>query len=691
MSFAFARRMRLSGMLLLSALLFLLTCGDAIMASAPGTLEESPERNKLFIAWPRDGTKVSASSTFIVGSTSPSKQIHINGEPARHNAQGLFAQVVNLKHGENRFVISFADGSGQEKVINVIHPAPPPPISPADFTIKHESIEPKVDMGVSVGDLVILKACATPGGELTVKIGNKRSVILSPAPAVVKARHKKASSKGKRKEGSKKSRGSKKAKRAGAANKEKSQAPAESAKEAKTAPEANLNEGLATAYGKVFQSLPANRDDLYVGFYKVQPGDEFTDTPLKFILKKDGRSMSIDSPGKLTVLTQPHVVQTTHDDTVIRVAPDKARLTPLPQGVRLLVDGWQADNLRCIYASGHHAYVKAEDAAYEKGAPQVSGAPPTSSISTVNIMRTAYGDAVVIPLSQRLPFTIEQSLNPNRLIVKVFGGVSNTDFVSQQYKPAFEEGQADDGSITRPEKDGGMVDGVTWKQANDDTYELNIKLRGHRQWGFFGSYSGTHLLINIKDPPRLAAGSLQGLSICLDPGHGGAQTGAMGCSGVSEAQLNLSIAMHAKRLLEAEGAKVTMTRVQDVDLDLIQRCQIARAQAADILLSIHNNSLPDGRDPWKEHGTSAYWYHPQSIELARALKDSVIGELGYPDMGARYQNLALTRPSSQLSVLVEVGFMINPDEYASLIKIETQERVARGLVNGLKRYLAGKE
>src|SRR5262249_55147772 len=111
-------------------------------------------------------------------------------------------------------------------------------------------------------------------------------------------------------------------------------------------------------------------------------------------------------------------------------------------------------------------------------------------------------------------------------------------------------------------------------------------------------------------------------------------------------------------------------------------------QGVDILLSIHNNSLPDGRDPWKEHGTSAYFYHPQSVELARILKDSVESETGFPDIGARYQNLALTRPTSQLSVLVEVGFMIHPAEYGQLIRAETQEGAARGLLNGLKRYLS---
>ena len=56
---------------------------------------------------------------------------------------------------------------------------------------------------------------------------------------------------------------------------------------------------------------------------------------------------------------------------------------------------------------------------------------------------------------------------------------------------------------------------------------------------------------------------------------------------------------------------------------LDERVKIATDAQADFLISIHNNALPDGRDPWQEHGTSSYWYHPQSVELARCLKNAV--------------------------------------------------------------------
>jgi N-acetylmuramoyl-L-alanine amidase len=657
--------MRFYAALLAAGLILFPAC--AAKESSSAQLIESPEKNLIYVAYPKEGTKVTAASTFFVGAAAPDKTIQINGAPVRKNAQGFFAHVVPLKRGTNTFTVSAADKSLPEKTIHVVRPTPPATLSSSAMEIAEDSLEPKVDTGVSIGDLLILKVRGTPGASMSVKIDNK-DIILSSAPEVRQARQKKAGGKSKGKGAPAKS-------------------PAPAAGKLAT-PE--VNDGLASAYGKVFQSLPAGADDLYVGFYKIQPGDRFSSSRVKFTLKKDGKSTSAIAPGAVTVLTQPHIVQTTKDDTIVRVNPDKARLTPLPKGVRLLVDGWQGDNMRCLYGPGQHVYLKQEDVAFEKNAPGTSGPPPKSYVSAINISRSTYGDAVVVPLNQRLPFHIEQRLNPNRLLIKIYGATSDTDYASQQYKPAFEEGEEapQSGSVSRNASDPGMVDGVTWRQASDDVYEVTVRVRGNKQWGFAGTYQGTNLVIHLKNPPAVGknAGALSGLAICVDPGHGSPAPGSTGCSGVTEAQLNLAISLKLKKILEAEGAKVIMTRTTDNDLDLYDRCNIARNAGADVLLSVHNNALPDGRDPWKEHGSSAYFYHPQAEELARVLKDSLVHDVGFPDIGARYQNLALTRPSNQLSVLVEVGFMIHPDEYAQLIRPEVQDKVAQSLAGGLKRY-----
>jgi N-acetylmuramoyl-L-alanine amidase len=203
-------------------------------------------------------------------------------------------------------------------------------------------------------------------------------------------------------------------------------------------------------------------------------------------------------------------------------------------------------------------------------------------------------------------------------------------------------------------------------------------------------YEGTNLVLHIKGAPNvaLAENSLRGLRICVDPGHGGRETGAIGLSGIKEATMNLAISLKVERMLRELGAEVIMTRRTDIDVPLGDRVATAVAAKADLLLSIHNNSLPDGRNPLTEHGTSTYYYHPQSRTYANDLRIAMVPAIGFPDYNTRWQNLALCRPTQMPASLVEVGFVINPDEYAVLISDEGQERAARGITNGVRNFLS---
>ncbi|MGD9680779.1 MAG: N-acetylmuramoyl-L-alanine amidase [Candidatus Obscuribacterales bacterium] len=603
----------------------------------------------LYVAYPKNGSKIGSRATFTIGTSTPGAQVKINGEPVKTNKSGFFARVIPLSYGSNKIRVTQENGEVKEQIVTVERPSPRPPISQAQWKIDQASIEPRINQGLSVGDLILFRAHATPGGTMTVSMAGK-TIPLSPAEQVRSAR----SSKG---------------------------------KSSKQAPASDVNFGLAVAYGKVFQQIPRGASDLYVGYYKVQPTDVFRDAHPRFTLKKDTRVLAYDSPARLTVVHQPYVAQTVNPETVVRVSPGKARLTPLPQGVRLFIDGWQGTDFRCLYGQNKHVFVDTKDLIFERGNMVASGPPPRSPVQTINISRDLYGDAVVVPLNQRLPLEVEQSMSPNKLTLRIFGAVADTDFASQQYQEAFEGAGEEAGREGNP-KGEGPVEGISWKQKSDDVYEVEIRLRGGRQWGYYCDYVGSNLVLHVRRPPPLSPGeSLAGLKICVDPGHGGPQPGATGCSGVTEKQVNLAIALKLKRLLEASGATVIMTRVDDRDIDLYDRVRLARSTNCDILLSVHNNSLPDGRDPNKEHGTSAYFYNPQAKELARRLNDSLVATLGFPNIGARYQNLALTRPTAMVSVLVEIGFMINPDEYEKLLDPEVEQKAAQALLAGLKAYL----
>lgn len=651
----------------------------------------------IFVAYPPDNGKVPASSTYIVGAIAPGAGITVNGQEARVGRTGFFAHVVSLQPGANRLNLQLLDRPssqqaagrpiGAGRTITVNRELPPPPVSASELKLLPDSISPAVERGVLPGELVEFSVRATPGASVSMQVGGH---VVPFYPSVVLKQQIQQRKNAARRSANSKARGPKNAtargamKKTGIANAYTTigMSPVDNSANA------GVNIGLDAAYGQVYQRLPAARSDRYVGFIKIGALEQFEQTNPVFTAEKDGRKVSVTSPYKLTVLRQPFLVQTVHDNTIVRVGPGAGRITPLMRGVRLLADGWHGDELRIAYSSTKHVYINKSDMTpaglgWSPSNQVASGALPVSNVRTINTKKDAYGDALLLPLSQRLPYQVEQSVHPNKLVLKIYGATQDTDWVS----PA--ETDADEISKRSNLE---QVDGISFRQVQDGVFEVTAQLKGDRQWGYKVDYEGTTLRLHIKNAPRLASdGSLTGLKICVDPGHGGTESGSIGCNGMKEKQLNLEMSLKFKAALERAGAHVIMTRTTDGEtVSLDERVSIANRSDADLLISVHNNALPDGRDPWKEHGTSSYWYHQQSTELARGLKDSVIGAVGFPDIGCRFQNLALCRPTAMPAVLVEVGFMIHPDEFAQMLDPLVQERVAEGLLKGVHRYLSKK-
>jgi N-acetylmuramoyl-L-alanine amidase len=625
-----------------------------------------PSKEKpLLVVYPR-GEEIAAATSFVCGATIPGYTLTVNGAPVTINKLGFFAHLVPLKPGKNTFAVQATAPDGAVTTTNVeaTREKAPAIMSESSLAFDSSSLKPKDDQGRTPGDIIELSCRATPGGKVTATLGTRT------VPMICLANLASAAGAAQKKGGIKSSLAS-----------------------------SGINPGLSAAYGQVYQRYPAHRPDFYVGLYKVQAEDSFVDAPITFKLQKDGKETTFTAAAKVTTIKQPLMARTNVDDTIVRTAPDAGRLTPLPGQVRLMVDGWDGENIRCLYRAGKHGWIKKDALQMEE-----SGAPAPSAVArTIIVKKDNYGESVVIPLSQRLPYTIEQSLKPNRLILRVYGVSADTDWT-------YQAPQEDD--------NGTLVENVTWKQPDDGTYEVSIDLKNIRQWGFWAGYgegdNETTLNLHIKNPPhftggqnpsasttgsaasseaapatataRGAGGRLSGLTVCVDPGHGGAELGAIGLSGIREAQINLGIAQKFKAQLLKEGATVFMTREDDSDISLDDRVAMARAKGVDLLISIHNNALPDGRDPIKEHGTSTYYYHPQAHELASILKTAMTQELKLKPLTTLNANLALCRPSSMQAVLVEVGFMVNPDEYALLIDDNFQQRAAVALKDGLITY-----
>ena len=191
--------------------------------------------------------------------------------------------------------------------------------------------------------------------------------------------------------------------------------------------------------------------------------------------------------------------------------------------------------------------------------------------------------------------------------------------------------------------------------------------------------------------------SLAGKIIAVDPGHGGYDPGAKGAGGTLEKDLNLAIALKLKEALEEAGAQVVMTREQDVDLvtpgegtkkfrDLSNRLRIINENKADLLISIHMNS---SGSRWR--GAQVF-YHPKhdfNRELAVAIQEELRLQLKNTNRQALPIHSAFLLSKIEVpAVIVEAGFLTNPNEEKLLVQPVYQEQIVRAIVAGIANYLA---
>ena len=174
----------------------------------------------------------------------------------------------------------------------------------------------------------------------------------------------------------------------------------------------------------------------------------------------------------------------------------------------------------------------------------------------------------------------------------------------------------------------------------------------------------------LKRTPRLsgdASAPLAGVTVMLDAGHGGSDDGAMGSAGKAapvEKDLNLAAATAAKYRLEQLGATVLMTRTDDSFPTLGDRVTAMNTLHPDLFIAVHHNSLELVSDINNAWGTEAYWFYDEGELLANTLVDEVCAATGRNRRSVNYGYYYVTRSNICPAVLLELGFMTNPSEYA---------------------------
>ena len=381
----------------------------------------------------------------------------------------------------------------------------------------------------------------------------------------------------------------------------------------------------------------------------------------RYVANLGGKQVKQDANGTIQVLNpdQLKTIEVIAQAGVARTGPGThySRLTPLPQRTRATVVGRDGEWLKL----GYGGWIK------EKETRTFSGYTPSHSfIRSVNYRQKSNETEIIFPLEVPVPVTIIQ--NPKHFRLILHNVTAQTDTIRLDDDP--------------------VIQILNWQQTQPQQVTYNFFLKSEQQWGYDLKYEDSRLILTLRHPPKMTGKSLQGKTILIDPGHGGAELGARGPNGIPEKTINLIISRLLTQELRQRGAVVHLTREGDEAVSLQERAALIQQLKPTIALSIHYNALPDSGDPIKTKGVSTFWYHPQAHNLAIFLQDYLVKNLNRESAGVFWNNLALTRPHIAPSVLLELGFMINPDEFEWITNTQAQKKLASTLAEGINAWFS---
>ena len=175
------------------------------------------------------------------------------------------------------------------------------------------------------------------------------------------------------------------------------------------------------------------------------------------------------------------------------------------------------------------------------------------------------------------------------------------------------------------------------------------------------------------------------ITIVVDPGHGGSDTGAVSPHGWFEKDANLLLAREVRSALAARGYRVVMTRDDDSFPALYDRPKVAHASNADAFISIHHNAPPHDKDPVMLRYHCVYAWNPLGERLAKAVNARMASSFGesLANNGVMHANFAVTRNPEIPSCLVETDFVTSPAGEESIWDPVRRKATAEAIADGV--------
>ena len=190
---------------------------------------------------------------------------------------------------------------------------------------------------------------------------------------------------------------------------------------------------------------------------------------------------------------------------------------------------------------------------------------------------------------------------------------------------------------------------------------------------------------------NISGGSIKNRVIVLDPGHGGSDPGAINGK-VYEKNIVLDVAKRVQKLLEYSGAKVVLTRTTDVFVDLNKRPQIANQNYGEMFISLHVNSFgstqPSGTESFYNSTSSSNLVEEK--QLAQLINNEIVKNAKMNNRNIKDVNYLVTRDMEMPGILVELGFIKNPEDFAKLNSDKYLQIFAESIYKGIVQYYSYK-
>ncbi|MCJ7508382.1 MAG: hypothetical protein MUO85_06580, partial [candidate division Zixibacteria bacterium] len=373
-------------------------------------------------------TLTSSDSAFIFGSVTPKSSLKINGQDIKVYANGAFLAFLPIQPGEFIFELNATNKSGiTSDSVKVLVPTTSTTIPEDSLAIEKGSMLPDADMNLRAGDIIQVRFKGTPGGKATFSI--EGLVLDLPMMESVSEEEKYWG---------------------------------------------------GEVFGKGDSSSRIQSRGVYTGTYQIKPEDKIENARVTFCLAKElNDSLKFDSSaridkinnsvnliswarGRITISQDsiPQVIEFIDSIQIVRAGPGLGYLLLFqPKGIRATSYGQIGEWVRLRLAPDQEGWVKVTSIEFLP-----SGTPvPRSKVSLIKTLSQQDKVSIVVPLTQRLPFKVEQ--DSSGLSLSIFGATANTDWIKYDTK--------DD-----------LIKQITWSEPQKLVYQVRIDLNQKQQWGY---------------------------------------------------------------------------------------------------------------------------------------------------------------------------------------------------------------